>query len=76
MYGVVTAAADVKVTHAPCEGGVVAGRPTHVFPATLAAFGLGHECGLWLKLLTRALPWADTFLVSGQRGKVGHVVHP
>ena len=30
-YGVVVAAADVKVTHAPCEGGVITGRPTRTF---------------------------------------------
>ena len=30
-YGVAVAAADVKVTHAPCEGGVITGRPTRTF---------------------------------------------
>ena len=45
MQGVVMAAdAAVHATHAPCEGGVVAGRPTHTFfPATHASYSLSHK---------------------------------
>ena len=70
--GVVMAAdAAVHATHAPCEGGVVAGRPIHTFspPPTLPTASVTNVT-LAQGLSPRPIPRAIT--VSAVVGKVSH----